>query len=390
LIVITLADVGGAQTSVSLLLPGLTREFDVTLAAHGSGPLCDAAESAGIPFIPLRHVRRQVRPWQDALALVELVCLCRRIRPDVVHLHSSKAGILGRLGAALAGVRVRLLTVHGWSFAAYGGPAGRLFLWAERLVRPLTTTVICVSRATREQGLVARACDPGRTVVIHNAVDARSFVETRRADGPPRMISVGRFAFPKDFATLVDALAAIPVDYRATLVGDGPARPETATAIALHGLDAKVELLGARDDVRDLLASSDIFVLSSRCEGHPISILEAMAAGLPVVATNVGGVAESVVHGQTGVLVPAGEVAALAAALRLLVEDEQLRRRLGAAGRARARELFDVPRFRAAHLELYQRELPKLGRAAAADETAGSGRRRLGRHALSVSAKSGE
>ena len=149
LILITLAEAGGAQTSVSLLLPGLTGEFDVTVAAHGSGPLRDAAQAAGIPFIDLEHMRRAIRPWQDALALLELVRLCRRLRPDIVHAHSSKAGALGRLAAALACVPVRIFTVHGWSFAAYGGLPGRLYLWVERRLRRLTTAVVCVAAGTR-------------------------------------------------------------------------------------------------------------------------------------------------------------------------------------------------------------------------------------------------
>ncbi len=153
LILITLAEAGGAQTAVSLLLPGLTAEFDVTVAAHGSGPLRDAARAAGVPFVQLEHMRRAISPWQDALALFELVRLCRRIRPDIVHAHSSKAGALGRLAAALADVPVRIFTVHGWSFAAYGGLPGRLYLWVERRLRRLTTAVICVAEASRDVGV---------------------------------------------------------------------------------------------------------------------------------------------------------------------------------------------------------------------------------------------
>jgi glycosyltransferase involved in cell wall biosynthesis/uncharacterized membrane protein len=357
LMLVTLAEVGGAQTAVSHLLPALTEDFDVTLAAHGSGPLRDTARNAGIRFTPLEHLRRQIHPWHDVLGLIELVRLCRRIRPDVVHVHSSKAGILGRLAAALVRVPVRIFTVHGWSFAAYRRPAARLFLSAERLARPLTTAVICVSTASREQGIAARACSAERTVVIHNAVDTGSFVQARGTERLPRIVSVARFAFPKDYATLVAALGGISAEYRATFVGEGPARLDIATALEMQGLEHNVELLPACDDIPNLLAWSDIFVLSSRSEGHPVSILEAMAAGLPVVATDVGGVGESVLDGQTGVLVPAGDVAALATAVERLLENAQLRRRLGDAGRARARELFDLPRFRAAHLELYQREL---------------------------------
>jgi glycosyltransferase involved in cell wall biosynthesis len=360
LVLITLAEVGGAQTSVSLLVPGLTSRFDVTLAAHGDGPLREAAARAGVPFVALTHVRRAIHPWHDVLGLVELVRLCRRVRPDIVHAHSSKVGILGRLAAALARVPIRIYTVHGWSFAAYGGVSGRLYLWLERLVRPLTTATVCVAESTRAQGLAGRACDPARTVVIHNAVDASSFAEARRAEALPRFVSVGRLAFPKDFATLVEALARIEGEFRAALVGEGPDLGEVAAALRRARLIDRVELLGSRDDVPELLASADVFVLSSRSEGFPVSVLEAMAAGLAVVASDVGGVAEAVVDGETGLLVPAGDAEALAAALGRLVQDDGLRGRLGASGRARARARFDLPAFRAAHVELYRRELERV------------------------------
>jgi glycosyltransferase involved in cell wall biosynthesis len=361
---ITLSELGGAQTAVALLFPGLVGQFEVTVAAQGSGPLRVAAETAGIRYLELRHVRRQIHPWRDALALVELVRLCRQVRPDVVHSHSSKMGVLGRLAAWVARVPVRLLTVHGWSFAAYDGLAGRFFLWIERLVRPLTTTVVCVAEETRKQGLAAHACDPRRTVVIPNAVDVQSFCPTSGGSRPAQIVGVGRFAYPKDFTTLLAALARVRAPCHAVLAGDGPALPAVAAAVQAGGLSERVELLGARADIPELLARSDVFVLSSRSEGFPVSILEAMAAGLPVVATDVGGVAEAVEDGETGFLVPAADSEALARALERLVSDADLRRRLGAAGRARALRLFDVPRHRAAYIELYCRELQTPARAA--------------------------
>jgi glycosyltransferase involved in cell wall biosynthesis len=361
LILITLSEVGGAQSSVAVLLPALTESFEVTVAAHGPGPLRDAAAAGGVRFVALRHVRRAIHPWHDALGLVELVRLCRRVRPDIVHAHSSKMGVLARLAAAMTGVPVRIFTVHGWSFAAYGGLAGPLFLWIERLVRPLTTTTVCVAQATRDRGLAARACDPTRTVVIHNAIDVPSFANSPGgANDPARIVSVGRFAYPKDFKTLVAAFARLEPDYCASLVGDGPDLPEVEEGVRRAGLQSRVELPGTRADVPAVLASADVFVLSTKSEGFPISILEAMAAGLPVVATDVGGVAEAVVHQETGLLVPPGDPAALAHALRLLLEDPALRRRLGAAGHDRALERFDLPRFRAAHLDLYRHQLERV------------------------------
>ena len=357
LILVTLSELGGAQSAVALLLSALVDRFDVTLAAQGSGPLRDAAQASGMPYVELEHVRRPIHPWHDALALVELLRLCRRLRPDIVHAHSSKVGVLGRLAAWLARVPVRVFTVHGWSFAAYDGLAGRLYLWIERLMRPLTTAVVCVADATLRQGLAARACDPARAVVIHNAVDIASFHTRPETAGTCRIVSVGRFAYPKDFATLLDALELVEGDWRAALVGDGPGLADVADRVDSRG---RMEVLGPRGDVSEVLARSDVFVLSSRSEGFPVSILEAMAAGLPVVATDVGGVAEAVVQDETGDLVPPGDPQALAEALERLVADPARRRRLGEAGRARAVHLFDVPRYRAAHLDLYRRELARL------------------------------
>jgi glycosyltransferase involved in cell wall biosynthesis len=360
LMLITLSELGGAQTAVALVLPGLVDRFEVTLAAHGRGPLRGAAEVAGVPYVELDHVRRAIHPWQDARGLVELTRLCRRLRPDIVHVHSSKVGVLGRLAAWLARVPVCVYTVHGWSFAAYDGVAGRVYVWLERLMRPLTTAVVCVSEATRRQGIAARACDDAHAVVIHNAVEVESFAARAETTGPPRIVSIGRLAYPKDFVTLLAALARVDADYRVSLVGDGPDAAEVAATVEARGLSDRVELVGAQGTVTELLARSDVFVLSSRSEGFPVSILEAMAAGLPVVATDVGGVAEAVVDAETGILVPAADQQALAAALERLLADHELRRRLGGAGRTRALRLFDTPRYRAAHVDLYRCELERL------------------------------
>ena len=362
LLLITLAETGGAQTYVSLLLPAVVERFDVTVAAHGDGPLREAARAAGVRFVPLKHVRRPIDPLRDVLGLVELVRLFRHERPEILHANCSKAGVLGRVAASLAGVPIRIFTAHGWAFAAYRGLAGRMYLLADRLVRPLTTLVICVARRERELGVGARVCVPHRSVVVHNAVDVRAFAEPKSPGGLPRIISVGRFAYPKDYATFVEALARIDADYRASFVGDGPDHAAVAADIRRRAA-GRVKLLGARRDVRELLAAADLFVLSSRSEGLPISVLEAMAAGLPVVATSVGGVSELVVDGETGFLVPPADPRALAEAVGRLLRDPELRHRFGAAGRHRAERRFDVARFHEAHVRLYCRELELRGLA---------------------------
>ena len=358
----TLAEAGGAQTYVRTLIPFLVERFDLTVAAHGPGPVREAAAAAGVPFVSLRYVRRRLDPLGDALGLIELVRLFRRVRPDIVHLNSSKMGFLGRLAAALAGVPIRVLTAHGWAFAWHTGVASRMYRLADRLMAPLTTCVIAVSHQQRAAGLRAGTCRAGRTVVIHNAVEPGPAPRRPASGGPVRLVSVGRPSPPKDVVTLVRALALVPSgSVRVRLVGDGRERPALEAEAARLGVDGALEFLGERRDVPALLADADVFVLSSRSEGMPVSVLEAMAAGLPVVASAVGGVPEVVVSGETGVLVPPGDPPALAEALARLAADPDLRLRFGRAGRTRAEEHFGLPAFRRAHLELYQRELRARG-----------------------------
>jgi glycosyltransferase involved in cell wall biosynthesis len=361
LLLITLAEVGGAQTYVASLLPALVDRFDVVVAAHGTGPLRDAAAAAGVRFEPLAHVRRPVGA-RDLAGLVELVRLLRRHRPDILHASSSKAGVLGRLAGAVARVPIRIFTVHGWAFAAYSGATGRLYRVADRLVRPLTTVTVCVSERERDLGLAARTCESDRTVVIPNAVDVAGALRREPAGRErPLIVAVGRLKAPKDFLTLVRALGRLePGSFDAVIVGEGPDRPQLEAEIGRLGLADHVALVGERRDVPELLAGADIFALASSSEGMPVSVLEAMAAELPVVASRVGGLAEQVIDGETGVLVEPGDPEHLAVALAGLIADGELRRRLGAAGRARAEQAFDLEPFRRAHLELYSRELARL------------------------------
>jgi glycosyltransferase involved in cell wall biosynthesis len=343
----------GANTDVAGIVAAL-REL--------GRPLADAAVAAGARFVPLRHMRRDVSPLRDVLALLELVRLCRRERPDVVHTNSSKAGVLGRTAAWLARVPVRIFTVHGWAFSASTGLASRLYLLADRLMRPLTTLVVCVAENEREVGLRARTCRAERTLVVRNAVDVEAAPRAGHTNAVPRLVSVGRLSYPKDFPTFLDALARLgDREYRALVVGDGPDRAALEEELRRRP-NPRLELAGERDAVPVLLAESDVFVLSSRSEGLPMSVLEAMAAGLPVVASRVGGVPELIGEDEAGFLVPPGEPAALAVALARLLDDVELRRRVGEAARRRAAERFDLRRFHREHLELYGRVLEGAGR----------------------------
>lgn len=354
LMVITLAETGGAQTYVRNLLPMLVAHYDVTVAAHGEGPLADATRASGATYVPLMHVRRRLDPVRDAAGLVELWRLCRRIRPQLVHLNSSKAGILGAAASALAGVPVRVFTAHGWAFNAETGFRARVYRTLHRMIRPLLTCVICVSESELRVGLAAKACARGHSEVIRNGV-------TRRAAGAgpgTGIVTVTRLRAPKDIFTLVEAVAnqgsALP---RVTIVGDGPDRAALEQDLAAKKIADRFELVGDVGDPGPFLDRAAIFVLSSRSEGLPMAVLEAMAAGLPVVATAVGGIPEVVHHGVTGTLVPPGDVAAMGRALSDLTSDPERAAAFGAAGRVSVDKEHSIERCQEAHRDLYGRLL---------------------------------
>lgn len=353
LLVVTLAETGGAQTYVRQLLPVLVPRYDVLVAAHGDGPLRASAAAAGAGYVELRHVRRDLDPVGDAAGLVELVRLFRRFRPTLVHLNSSKVGILGGLAAIVSRVPVCVFTAHGWAFKAGLGGRARLYRILHRAVRRAYTRVICVSESERRLGIDAGACTPEASLVIRNGVGIPAAATTHRDGG---IVSITRLRPPKDTLTLVGAIARSPRRLPPlTIIGDGPDRPRIEVELARHGLGAAcVQLLGDLDDPEPFLRDARVFVLSSRSEGMPMAVLEAMAAGLPVVATNVGGIPELVVDGETGSLVPPGDSDALAAALQRLADDPALAAAFGAAGRRRAAERFGIDGFRARHLELYE------------------------------------
>jgi glycosyltransferase involved in cell wall biosynthesis len=206
---------------------------------------------------------------------------------------------------------------------------------------------------------------PERTRVIHNGIDTTRFSPSpRRSDGPLTLICVARLDPLKSHDLLVRSLAALRsqgLDTRLRIVGDGPTRAAVEDEIARLNLGDRVELLGVRSDVPDLLATADIFVLPSMAEGLPMTVIEAMACGLPVIASDVGGVSELVASNVNGLLVHARNQQALTDALRLLVTDAGLRRRMGAAGRRMAERQFDIRITARLHAELFRDLLAQKG-----------------------------
>ena len=315
---------------------------EVAVFIGGEGPVTEAYREAGIPYVALRHLVRKVAPSTDLRGLWELRQALRRFQPDLVSTHTSKAGFLGRIAAWSLGVPA-VYTPHCWSFTD-GFPGAKLYLWAERIARPFGRRAIMVSEAERREGIGGRVGAPDHFVTVHNGMPdvAGSFRANPRLS-PPRLVMVGRFEKQKDHATLFRALAQLK-DLPWTLdnIGDGPLRPQVEAMVRELGLEDRVHLLGYRRDVARSMSQSQIYVLISHWEGFARSIIEAMRAGLPVVASDTGGNAEAVEDGRTGFIVQRGDVDGLASQLRILISSPELRVRLGAAGRRRYEANFTL------------------------------------------------
>jgi glycosyltransferase involved in cell wall biosynthesis len=317
----------------------------------GEGGLWEEARQRGIPATYLPSLRRALSPAADAAAFAGLYRLIARARPDVAHTHISKAGVLGRLAARLAGVPAVLHTYHGQVEELEGNSLKSRFLRAgERLVARRTDALIAVSGETAA-GL--RALGLGRADqyrVIRNGIDLERFAPDQGVlpvalPGSPLLGAVASFTPEKGLDLLLQALPGLSAHYpqlRLCLVGDGPLRPALEAQARTLGLAERVHFAGNAPDVRPYLLAFDLLVVPSRREGQGRVLMEAMALGRPVLAARVGGIPELVRHGHSGWLVPPGDPSALAQAIADLLGDPPRRAALAREGRARAGREFGL------------------------------------------------
>ncbi|MEO5679964.1 MAG: glycosyltransferase [Acidimicrobiales bacterium] len=341
----TRLNIGGPARHCLVLTKGLADEFPTTLAAGTpppeEGELGDA--DVTVRRLPLA---RSLHPTADARALGATRALLRELQPRILHTHMAKAGMVGRTSAAT--VRPRPATVHTFHGHVLDGyfsaPAQRAFLTAERLLARGTDRLVAVSPQVRDALLGLGIGSPGRWRVVPLGLDLSSFasvrgptgrLRTRLGLGPdvPLVGAVGRLVPIKDLATLVRAVARLDSVHLA-LIGDGEQRGQLEALVASLGLAGRVHLPGWADDVAAWVADLDVVALTSRNEGTPVALIEALAAGRPVVATSVGGVPFVVRDGITGWLVPPGDPAAVADALHAALADPAAANERAAAGRA--------------------------------------------------------
>jgi glycosyltransferase involved in cell wall biosynthesis len=369
---LTRADpVGGAQIHVrDMAMAVRALGHAPTVLTSGSGPFVEDLRATGIPVLLLQHLSAPMRPLRDLRALSEVRSALTDLRPELITAHSAKAGVLGRLAGRALRVPV-VVTVHGWACAP-GTPTlqAAAARRVERFIGPLANKIITVSEFDRRFGLEAKLGNEDQVVTVHNGIpDVPPELRATPSMVPPRMAMVARFEPQKDHSTLLRALGGLQEHaWELDLVGDGPLRGEMESLAAALGIAARVRFLGQRMDVERILARVHISVLASRWEGFPLTILEAMRAGLPVVASAVGGIEESVRDGESGFLVPRGSVDMLRDRIRQLLVAPALRSRMGADGRRRYEQHFTLAHSVNQTLAVYRDVLAGNGELAHARE----------------------
>ena len=356
--IITRLDNGGSAVSTFLCA---TREFDgmeTAVAGGGNSPqvadlLARRFLSDRVKIFPIRFLQREVSPWREPLALLELLALMSRYKPDIIHTHTSKAGALGRCAAAayrlFAGKKVRVVhTPHGHVFYGYFSRARtRFYIMVERLCSRISDRLVALSESEKRESVERGVGRAEQWTVIHSGVDLPQNLPTAQTRGllrselgiaPDCVVAgyAGRLTAIKGLDTFLRAAALLKDEekLRFLLVGEGEERARLEQLASELGLSGKVHFAGFRENVFDWLSAMDIFVHPSLNEGMGRALVEAQAAGLPIAATTVCGIPDVVHHGKAGLLVPPSDAKALAAAMKRLCADPQLRRIYGDYGRA--------------------------------------------------------
>jgi len=359
---ITRLIVGGAQENTMFTAARLDKtRFRAEIISGpqtgSEGSLIEAVRELGVPLEILPELVREINPWKELVAFWKLYSRMKNGKFAIVHTHSSKAGILGRVAARFAGVPVIVHTVHGWSFHDRLHPVMRkIYILIERWVAKITDSLIVVSQRDIDKGLRHHIGSSAQYQLIRSAIpldefapDSATGAAIRRELGIPLAApvvgNVGRFSpqkNPLDWLRVAKRVAVEIPECRFLLVGDGPLRPEVEFLITELELSDRVVLTGLRRDVPRMMAAMDVFLLTSLWEGLPRVIPQAMAMGLPVIANRADGTVEAIDLGVTGYLCDPGNFDEMAAYCVDLLNNPAKRRKLGQQGQVYAHQEFDL------------------------------------------------
>ncbi|RZB30144.1 MAG: hypothetical protein SRB1_02424 [Desulfobacteraceae bacterium Eth-SRB1] len=359
--IITRLDKGGSAENTLLTVRGLGREmYDIILVrglsvesnmaedeARAVEEIVREAKREGISIITIPSLIRRIHPFYDLKTFFALIKILRHERPDIVHTHTSKAGILGRWAAFFARVPVIIHTPHGHVFWGYSGRCRTSFyIVLERLTACITDKIIALTEQEKKDHLHFRIASEDKFSVVHSGVDLDRFSNTsvdsaamKRRLGIPEgnlvVDTAGRLTHVKGHRYLIEAAGKIVSsrpDTTFVFLGDGELSDELKNMTSRLGIEENVKFLGWRPDVAEVMSIFDIFVLPSLNEGMGRVLVEAMALGKPIVASNIGGIPDLVVDGENGYLVPVGDVDALAARIKELLDDPGKREEMGEYG----------------------------------------------------------
>lgn len=362
--VITRLDRGGSAQNTLLTCQGLSERYEMVLV-HGlslESQMTDwewqsvhrgivKAKDRGVKVVPISSLVRKIAPVQDLQTFFSLWRLMLQERPDIVHTHTSKTGILGRWAAKMAGVPIIVHTPHGHVFYGHFGPlVSRFFLAIERFTASITDCMVALSEGERNDYIRFSISSPDKIVTIHSGVEIDRYMkaevnveEKRRSLGlNPNALVVGTVGWLlpiKGPIHLLNAMAHIwrnHPEIRLVFVGKGELEGKLRAEASRMGVSERVTFLGWRDDIPEIMQILDIFVLPSLNEGMGRVLVEAMAAGRPVVASKVGGIPDLVEHKKNGFLVGPGDVNGTSLAIKRLLIDRKMRDEMGRMGRAMA------------------------------------------------------
>ena len=367
---ITELPVGGAQDNTLLTVEHLDKsEYDITLLSSPVGSWVERAQN--IPDVRvtlISRLQRKIHLSSDLVAAWKIYKHIRRERYDIVHTHSSKPGVLGRVAARLAGVPIVVHTIHGFPFNDYMNEYTRKFyIFLEKIAAKCTDKLITVSNLNKKKAIDLKLAKPDRFVNIYSGIDLNHFhVEVNTSHKRMELSlpqdhflvgMVGRLSPQKAPQFFIQAAADVAQDnpnVTFLLVGDGELRDGLEKLTDELGLKKRIRFLGVRDDIPEILGILDVFVLSSLWEGLGRALTEAMAMARPIVATSVEGVPELVDDHKTGILVPPKDPKALAAGIKKVLRDRSLAIQLGQNAQKRVLKDFGVDTMIAEIDDLYK------------------------------------
>jgi glycosyltransferase involved in cell wall biosynthesis len=364
-------DWGGVSMMVQAIAKKLIAEgCEVTILSSPDATSVAEYSSTGARLAHSAHWRREISPLHDLLFLWEMFRLCRKHRFDVVHTHSSKTGMVGRIAAWLAGTPLVVHTIHGFSFHEFSSGLGtQFFITLEKIAAHFSHVMISVNSEDRETAIKRGITAPERIVTIVNGIDPGPLngtaptplrAELQLPDEAILVGSIGRLAPQKGYTYLVEAVPALRARYpqaHVIIAGNGPEEEKLHELVKKMGLASHCHLLGFRRDIAGLLAAFDIFVTPSLWEGLSISLLEAMAAGKAIVSTAIKGNRETIQSGVNGLLVEAANPNALATAIGQLIEHPEQAQQLSQQARHSAETQFSEEKMVTEVAGLYRRWL---------------------------------